>query len=617
MFKKVIICFIMFNGVKRTCFDGVVVLNKCPKCGAALPEEAHFCMHCFYSKDFVEEKKISSKGGFALRALFASKAFKAVLFSLLAVSLLAVGAVTLKSLIRPVKKVSSEDVSFIPVTAENGETVTDKNGEAVTQKVIRVTDESGENVTNESGEQVYREVVPVTKANGEAVTDKSGEQVYEIVTSNEEETLGKTTSRKNIFDFLFNNKKEDKKETQTTQGGASPSEPVATTLQNIPTSVDGSTTSDIAATDGSTKPYQPENSTTKDTVTSFSESTYPASSTTTTTDKSETTVKTNVNDFSYTTFLTNAIRITKYNGSDEIVYVPAYIDGKEVCRIDENAFANNAKIKKIIFESRDSYVVDDFMFPNSKTVFYNLPNLTTIVFPKRTLATVESGNTNVNSNLYQKCEKLKNIYFGSEEDTPMIWGSNKLNSIDGVVFGYFNTRAYTQIYYYPPAKSESVYIINEKTHYIGSGSIKNNPYIQKLVFGKNFIDINNYRGDTFYNCPKLSEFEFSGAADSAFSSEDGVLYKKGVSYNGKADLTQIYYPPAKSDGYYEFPSGKDYYINGSFYGNPYLQTVKFSGDVYVSEVNGLNCPNLKKVILPKNCTQAIEYLSKYYKVETF
>lgn len=97
------------------------------------------------------------------------------------------------------------------------------------------------------------------------------------------------------------------------------------------------------------------------------------------------------------------IEIVKYNGTDEIVEIPAVIDGKNVAYIRAGAFADNFLIKKVImpdtiWKIHDGSIVGLFQSPGA---FTGCENLEEVVLSKNL--------THIGNGAFFKCTSLKSV----------------------------------------------------------------------------------------------------------------------------------------------------------------------------------------------------------------
>ncbi len=80
--------------------------------------------------------------------------------------------------------------------------------------------------------------------------------------------------------------------------------------------------------------------------------------------------ETNAADFTVADDGTDKVKITAYNGSDEVIYIPRIIDGKTVTRIADGAFAGNTAIREVHVTPSVLYVEEN--------AFADCANLTTV-----------------------------------------------------------------------------------------------------------------------------------------------------------------------------------------------------------------------------------------------
>lgn len=551
---------------------------KCSKCGGELPDEAHFCMHCFSTLDgsvtavnsetgnpsSKENAVVSDKHKVAFVELLKNNTFRTVASCMLVVSLLCTSGILFKRWNNRIAVVAADEITLVPVTGEDGEPVTSENGETVTRAVIAVI--------GKDGKTVLQSVEAVTDKNGEAVTNQNGEQVYSVSKASDSNSLSdESTTKKSIFGFLFGDDTSEKTEPDSTSADSETTENGSAAIPESSTNKSDDVKPDnTSATQPETKPV-PEATTADSTKASTSSD----------------------SDFSYTE-ADGVITITGYNGNSSTVTVPSSINGKPVKYVGENAFSNNSKITSIVFESGSHY----FKLYEYRTVFNNLPNLKEIIFPERTsnLTLTNDGREYEQFNFYktiENCNHISGIYFGSKSNT----NYTGLYSKDGVVY----SRGYILVYY-PPAKTDAFYAINPYCTSIEGGAFKNNPYLQRLQISRDLKYINTGKNSAQFNflgCTALKEFSVSDG-NKYYTVNDGVLYfRNGSTING-TEYAMFHYPPAKTDSFFEF-ADQPVIVTHNFYGNPYLETVKFNNAVYFSDIgilhgNSASPKNLKKII---------------------
>lgn len=196
-------------------------------------------------------------------------------------------------------------------------------------------------------EEKKTSLVPVTKENGESVTDDNGEQVYEVT-----EITETTTEKKGLLDKIFG-KDEDKTEKEG-------SSETTTKKQNFIDKIFGNdekgeeesssstTTTELGTT---TSADTSTEATTKKDETSTTSTTERITESTTESATKEDTTSNELYSFEYIVESNGYITITGYTGNASVVTIPAMIDGAYVDEIAKGAISNDSKITKIIFES--------------------------------------------------------------------------------------------------------------------------------------------------------------------------------------------------------------------------------------------------------------------------
>gem|GEM_PF-1595852 len=559
-------------------------MANCPKCGCELPDEAHFCLHCFA---LLEGEDVSVKPERVavqpkpekqpkLLPFIKSKQFKSVVSCFLIVSLLCVSGVMLKKLSTRIVTVSQDEVTVITVTQENGEAVTDESGEAVTQAVIAVTSKNGEAVTNKNGSQVFKAVEAVTNSSGEKVTDASGKQVYAVNTDNQSGSSSETTTKKSIFDILFD-RDDDKSTTAPSTSAATTEAPAITQPSTTETTV--STTEAPATTQPST---------------------------------TETTSISSQDDFEYEE-KNGLIQINKYTGNAQNVTVPSKINGVDVGYIYSGTFSDNSNIRNIKIESGASKLyLGDGTFGSDNGVFNNLPNLKSLTLPS-TIQEILSISSAITG-----CPALEEVN---------VSGSSVYKSVDGVLFScsklkyvYANT-----LVYYPRGKKTSSYSVPSFCTDICGAAVSDNPYLTTFTVNSSPKNPDDLYWN-FCGCTSLYAIYTNTDSDKV-KSIDGVLYvidvtgfSDGLGINNGAMnyYTQIRYPYAKTGSHFEFADGyKIMLTNTSFCGNTHIQSVRlpmysrFDRECYTGKP--FSAANLKTFYLA-DCDDSKEFADRYKNV---
>ncbi|MBQ4572196.1 MAG: leucine-rich repeat protein [Clostridia bacterium] len=553
-------------------------MKKCPFCGTELPEEASFCLNC---SSVLNEKPAVTKQKKKPIIVIPTKKIAQI------ASIVCAAAIVLASCffaIKSVRKIpASQDTpstSLVPVTEENGEIATNEDGaqifeiievtepdtkknffEAIIDKVTGNDDTQATEPVTEQDDQNSETASNLSSENGE--TPSSTELRTTIIYNPTETTTDKSSFWENIFDWdniRFPEPEGTTKAKETTTSSIKPSKPAPVD----PTKP--------ATTEAVTKP------TTTEAVTK-PVTTEPATKPVTTEPVTTAPTQPSTSDFEYVE-VDGEIKITKYKGNSSTVTVPAYINGKHVAFLGENAFANNSNIQKIVFTGITSGT-SRFYLPKSRTVFNNLPNLTSITFPYETYQRMTDDAKKAGNNTFYQlitnCPKLSAVHFSEKlsPDFSSTW-TLTMYSVDGVVFARQNTNTSngqkldSYLLYYPPAKSNSSYTVPSRVIQIEKFAFSNNPYIKSI----HFTATTSYVTWNFLGCTSLSSFTVDSGNAKLFA-KDGVLYTGSATVNGVA-YKSFFYPPAKTDANFTFIDGYNLAMDGySFCGNPYLKTVKF------------------------------------------
>ncbi|MBO5065479.1 MAG: leucine-rich repeat protein [Clostridia bacterium] len=582
--------------------------KKCPKCGNPIPEEAAFCLKCFYSIDAAKNKKERKKGKKPLLLWFKKNNkfnLKAVLIAL--VFLLIIGIC-----ISAIKKAKSapkpqttettiiiEETYYVPVTEENGVAVTDENGEQVTD-VVAVTKVQTVTASTTQKQGLFDKIF---NFNSDSDDNNTSESFNENSTTGG--TVVETTEKKGFFEQLIDSVLGDKDENSTTV--KAPTEEHRTTNSTTTTSTVSTTIKPVTTVTPSTT-----------IVTTLPPTTRPVTTTVTTpTTKPSSGTDSSV-DFTYTE-VEGKIKLIRYTGNASDIVVPSTIDGKNVTYLSENLFSNNSNIKTITFLGRTSGT-GYFYLPHNTAVFNNLPNLTTITFPFETYNYfINSDGTKVTTSftfdvLFTNCPKISAVNMSEKINTAYNNSLSRMRSFEGVVFTHTDSYPNCRLIWYPRAKTTAHYTLPDTANYIYKNAIMDNPYIESITFSKILYSVYN---ENFYNCTNLKSFSIP-SGNNTFTSENGVLYVKGFLVNG-VQYHNCIYPPAKTDSYFEFSSNYNAYIGGTcFRNNPYLKTLKLPPITRIDpNIISKKPPALEKLIIPQNVETAPTNLKDHFTVEYY
>ena len=131
-------------------------------------------------------------------------------------------------------------------------------------------------------------------------------------------------------------------------------------------------------------------------------------------------------DYTYS-MSSGKITITKYNGTEEIVEIPAEIDGVPVTRIGTRAFQNCTTIKQL--------TIPDGVTAINTGAFRGCENLEELYY--------NCSLTSIGTNLFQDCTSLKTIYFGEKVSS---YARNAVNNCYGTAVEAFVVDENNQIY---------------------------------------------------------------------------------------------------------------------------------------------------------------------------
>ncbi len=589
---------------------GVYLMKQCPYCGFELPEEAVYCLNCSSvlndRQEIIFNEEISKEKKQIITIPKLPIIPKKKIAGIIAVTFAC--AIVLASVFFAIKSVRTQspqandnstnppETTIVPVTEENGEIATNDVGEQI-YELIEVTETTTKKSFLDiifSKEETTEDTETKTPDKSEQVEDSTSEieetecttAPVEDETSSNEETSSDTTSsttkvhttiiirpttetttKKNFWDSLSGIEFPDIPDRETTTKAPTTTKPTTTKAPTTtkPTTTKAPTTTKPTTTKAptTTKPTTTAPTTTKPTTT------VPPTTKPTTTAP----VQQGIADFQYVE-VSGEIKITKYTGNSSTVTVPAYIDGKHVAFIGENAFANNSNIKKIVFTGTTSGT-SRFYLPTGRTVFNNLQNLTSITFPYETYYRMTSDNKSPGNDTFYdlivNCPNLNSVYFTEKVNSDYSSSILNMYSVDGVVFSRQNTNSVdSELLYYPPAKTASSYTVPSRVSQLEKFAFQNNKHITSVHFSASTL----YVSANFIGCSNLTKFTVDSGNSKLFA-ENGVLYTGGVSHNG-IQYKSFYYPPGKTDTSFTFNAEYNLSMDGfSFCGNPYLKTAKF------------------------------------------
>ena len=243
--------------------------------------------------------------------------------------------------------------------------------------------------------------------------------------------------------------------------------------------------------------------------------------------------------------------------------------------------------------------------------FYHLLNLTTV--------TIASTVKSIGFFSFMACQNLETINIPASVESISVYafeGCSKLNTItvdannkyysgsNGVLFN----KNSTTIVYYPNGKTETSYTLPATVEVIGTNAFSSRQYLTDIILSNSVTKIEDYAFDScdklttiqipasvtsithyaFSHCSKLTSINVD-SGNSSYCSVDGILYDKGIT-------NMLYYPEAKPDTSYSFPSTVE---QSESISNPYLKDLHILENL--SEFSGIeDCPSLSIITVSEN-----------------
>lgn len=464
-------------------------MKVCPFCNAEIPEESIYCLNCAsvlnerHVFPAVKEKKEKT-----VILLTRKKIMSAVAVVLSLVIVISSCLFALHSSRNDTPKTEEKKTTLVPVTEKNGESVTDANGE----QVFEVT-EITESTTEKQG-----------------LLDKLfGKDEGETKNNNASET---TTKKQSILDKIFGNDEAVENTTSSTS-----TEPEATT--NAEPSTEATTDKTESSTSTATSSTE---STTEITTQPISES--------------------NAEYFEYAEYSQNKLHlsITKYNGNDENVVIPATYNGKYIVEIRKETFKDNDKIKTITFADDEDR---PYLWINTNC-FYNCPNLHTINMPDENLGIV--------AGFAKKCYSMKTI---------TLKNSQYRFEDGGLYAGNGNS---WELRYFCPATVPEIFTIPSWCAGIDSASNFSELTNLRVIYCHEYVSVFPHQT----NIPNNLEAIYVDDKNENGYDVNGIAFK----YNSSDGKYHCTYPPKNTTKDFTIPDNT--YIYGPYINNPYLETLR-------------------------------------------
>ncbi len=236
------------------------------------------------------------------------------------------------------------------------------------------------------------------------------------------------------------------------------------------------------------------------------------------------------------------------NSAENIIEIPADIEGIPVTRIYGGAFFQSGAVEIII---PDSVKTIDSL------AFYYCALLNSVTLP--------DGIEAINDRAFSNCTGLTSIII-----------PEGCKSIGSEAFS--------------GCSSLSSVTIPQSCETIGANAFFNCSSIETIAIPAGCTSIGN---DAFYGCNSLKEFTVSGEGEGAYIAEDGILF-------GKDKTTLVAYPPMKAGESYTPPSSVQTIGVSAFAGCNLLKTVDLSEVVTIDDFAFEYCESLSSVNLSKN-----------------
>lgn len=270
----------------------------------------------------------------------------------------------------------------------------------------------------------------------------------------------------------------------------------------------------------------------------------------------------NPGEFSYATYK-GAVTITKYQGADADVTIPATIDGLPVTSIGKDAF--NGWLQHAC-TSLTNVVIPESVTSIGDNAFYYCVNLPAIKIGRNV--------TRIGYLPFRRCNKMTAITVD-----PL---NPEYSSVDGVLFD----KKQTTLLHYPGGKTEP-FVIPGTTTLVKEWSLAECFGLSRITVPASVTTIEQY---AFCFCTNLTDIVVD-PLNSRYSSVEGVLFDK-------SRVTLIQYP-ANRRGAYTIPDGVTNIWWGAFRFCPWLTAVTIPGSVTsIGDLAFNNCDSLTSVTIP-------------------
>ena len=202
------------------------------------------------------------------------------------------------------------------------------------------------------------------------------------------------------------------------------------------------------------------------------------------------------------------ITITKYSGMEEVVEIPAEIDGALVTGIGTRAFQNCTTIKQL--------TIPDGVTAINTGAFRGCENLEELYY--------NCSLTSIGTTPFQNCTSLKTIYFGEnvssfarnadndcygtaveayvvDENNPIY------TSKDGVLYSKRDDGRY-ELESYPVAKKDESFTVSADVALVDKYGLSGNPYLKEITIDGSDFEMDAV--DALYNLSSLEHITLQG-----------------------------------------------------------------------------------------------------------
>jgi len=285
-----------------------------------------------------------------------------------------------------------------------------------------------------------------------------------------------------------------------------------------------------------------------------------------------------------------AATLVRYLGRDQVIVVPATVQGYPVTKIGNRCFAN------LPLGGVQSVVIPEGIRSIEKEAFDGSHNLTNVVLP--------NSLTNIATRAFASCSKLPRItipeglktlgtdafYFcAALEEIDVAPSNTEFSGREGVLFN----KDQTILLQYPAAKEQTHYSIPDSVIRVEPNAFLDSPKLQTLFIPKSVAEVGDGSEESaFFLMKKLTRF-IVDPGNPHYMDVDGVLVDK-------AQTTVLRFPEASPLRHFAIPQGTTNILPAAFFRATGLASVFIPDSV--SQIGVLafsECGGLSTVVLGK------------------